>query len=101
MELRRLYGEKWNWCVKRPGVLGESADSLRVVHDCSFIIKDLTIFSVLNNITSVLHLKVRISSMALRVPEQQIVHIKKLLELPDDKIEGFLSALVQAKPGFQ
>lgn len=38
--------------------------------------------------------------MALRVPEQQIVHIKKLLELPDDKIEGFLSALVQAKPAF-
>jgi len=34
--------------------------------------------------------------MALRVPEQQIVHIKKFLKLPDDKIEGFLDALGKA-----
>ena len=38
--------------------------------------------------------------MALRVPEQQIVHIKKFLELPDDKIKGFLDALSKAGPQF-
>ena len=38
--------------------------------------------------------------MALRVPEQQIVHIKKFLELPEDKIEGFLEALSKAGPRF-
>ena len=38
--------------------------------------------------------------MPLRVPEQQIANIKKLLELPDDKIKGFLNALVEAEPTF-
>ncbi len=38
--------------------------------------------------------------MAFRVPEQQIANIKELLELPDDKIEGFLDALVKAEPAF-
>ncbi len=38
--------------------------------------------------------------MALRVPDQQIDHIKKFLELPDDKIEGFLDALSKAGPQF-
>ena len=38
--------------------------------------------------------------MALRVPEQQIVHIQKFLELPDDKIQGFLDALAKAGPQF-
>lgn len=38
--------------------------------------------------------------MALRVPEQQVVHIKKLLELPDDKIENFLDALAKEGPQF-
>ena len=34
--------------------------------------------------------------MALRVPEQQIVHIRKFLELPDDKIAEFLDVLANA-----
>ncbi len=38
--------------------------------------------------------------MALRVPENQIDHIKKFLELPDDKIAGFLDALSKAGPQF-
>jgi hypothetical protein len=38
--------------------------------------------------------------MALRVPEQQIANIKKLLELPDDKVNGFLDALAKAGPQF-
>ena len=38
--------------------------------------------------------------MALRVPDKQIDHIKKFLELPDDKIEGFLDALAKAGPQF-
>ena len=38
--------------------------------------------------------------MALKVPDQQIVHIKKFLELPDDKIKGFLDALAKAGPQF-
>jgi hypothetical protein len=38
--------------------------------------------------------------MALRVPEQQIPHIKALLELPDEKVEAFLAALVKAGPKF-
>ena len=38
--------------------------------------------------------------MALKVPEQQIDHIKKFLELPDDKIAGFLDALSKAGPQF-
>jgi hypothetical protein len=38
--------------------------------------------------------------MPLRVPEQQIVQIRKFLELPDDKIQGFLDALANAGPQF-
>lgn len=38
--------------------------------------------------------------MAFRVPAQQIVHIKKLLELPDDKVAEFLDALAKADPQF-
>ncbi|MBI3896514.1 MAG: hypothetical protein HY313_11350 [Acidobacteria bacterium] len=38
--------------------------------------------------------------MALIVPEPQIVHIRKFLELPDDKIEAFLDALAKAGPQF-
>lgn len=34
--------------------------------------------------------------MALRVPDQQIAHIKKFLQLPDDKIEAFLDALAKS-----
>jgi hypothetical protein len=38
--------------------------------------------------------------MALRVPDKQIVHIKKLLELPDDKVAKFLDALSKVGPQF-
>jgi hypothetical protein len=38
--------------------------------------------------------------MAFRVPQEQIGHIKKFLELPDEKIEGFLGALAGADPKF-
>src|ERR1017187_10207884 len=38
--------------------------------------------------------------MALRVPAQQISHIKTLAELPDEKIDRFLAALAQAGPKF-
>jgi len=38
--------------------------------------------------------------MALRVPEQQIPHIQRLVELPDDKIQAFLDALADAGPKF-
>lgn len=38
--------------------------------------------------------------MPLIVPEQQIVHIRKFLELPEDKIEAFLDALAKAGPQF-
>ena len=38
--------------------------------------------------------------MALTVPERQIEHIKDFLDLPDDKIEGFLDALAKAGPQF-
>jgi hypothetical protein len=38
--------------------------------------------------------------MALRVPEQHFDHIKKLLELPDEKISEFLKALAGAGPRF-
>jgi len=38
--------------------------------------------------------------MALRVPPQQIGHIKKFLELPDDKIKDFLDGLANAGPQF-
>lgn len=38
--------------------------------------------------------------MALIVPAQQVPHIKWLLELPDDKIEGFLGVLSKAGPQF-
>jgi hypothetical protein len=38
--------------------------------------------------------------MAFRVPPDQIGHIKKFLELPDEKIDGFLDALVKAGPQF-
>lgn len=38
--------------------------------------------------------------MALRVPVDQIGHIKKFLELPDDKIDKFLDALRNAGPQF-
>lgn len=38
--------------------------------------------------------------MALRVPESQIGHIKKFLELPDETIERFLVALTDAGPQF-
>ena len=38
--------------------------------------------------------------MALRVPDRQIEHIKQFLDLPDDKIEGFLDALAKVRPQF-
>ena len=38
--------------------------------------------------------------MALQVPNEQVVHIKKFLELPADKIAGFLDALSKAGPRF-
>jgi hypothetical protein len=38
--------------------------------------------------------------MSIRVPEQQVAYIKKLLELPEDKIDGFLSLLEKAGPQF-
>jgi hypothetical protein len=38
--------------------------------------------------------------MAFRVPADQIGHIKKFLELPDEKIDGFLDALSKADPQF-
>lgn len=38
--------------------------------------------------------------MALRVPPAQISHIKTFLELPDEKIEALLTALVKAGPKF-
>ncbi len=38
--------------------------------------------------------------MAFRVPPEQIGHIKKFLELPDEKIAGFLDALAKADPQF-
>lgn len=38
--------------------------------------------------------------MALRVPPEQIGHIKKFLELPDEKIGAFLDALAKAGPKF-
>ena len=38
--------------------------------------------------------------MALRVPPPQIAHIKTLLELPDEKIDGFLAAIAKAGPKF-
>lgn len=38
--------------------------------------------------------------MPLRVPQQQVVQIRKFLELPDDKIQGFLDALSKAGPQF-
>jgi hypothetical protein len=38
--------------------------------------------------------------MALRVPAPQISYIKMFLELPDEKIEGLLAALVKAGPRF-
>jgi hypothetical protein len=38
--------------------------------------------------------------MAFRVPPEQIGHIKKFLELPDEKISGFLDALAKAGPQF-
>ncbi|MBI2819318.1 MAG: hypothetical protein HYX73_04995 [Acidobacteria bacterium] len=34
--------------------------------------------------------------MALTVPDQQIAHIRKFLQLPDDKIEVFLDALAKS-----
>lgn len=38
--------------------------------------------------------------MAFKVPAQQIVHIKKLLELPDEKVAEFLDALAKVEPQF-
>ena len=38
--------------------------------------------------------------MALQVPKHYVEHIKKLLELPDDKIDAFVTALVDAAPQF-
>jgi len=38
--------------------------------------------------------------MALRVPAQQIPYVKKFLELPDEKIQGFLDALGATGPKF-
>jgi len=38
--------------------------------------------------------------MAFRVPQEQIGPIKKFLELPDEKIGGFLDALTGARPQF-
>ena len=41
-----------------------------------------------------------IEQMAFRVPPDQIGHIKKFLELSDEKIDGFLNALTKARPQF-
>jgi hypothetical protein len=38
--------------------------------------------------------------MAIRVPESQVVYIKKLLELPEEKIDKFLEVLGNAGPQF-
>jgi len=38
--------------------------------------------------------------MALTVPPPQIAYIKRLLEVPDETIKGFLGALVRAGPKF-
>lgn len=38
--------------------------------------------------------------MALRVPEQHIENVRKLLDIPDDKVQEFLDALAQAGPLF-
>jgi hypothetical protein len=38
--------------------------------------------------------------MAFKVPREQISHIKKFLELPDEKVAGFLAALAKAGPQF-
>jgi hypothetical protein len=38
--------------------------------------------------------------MDFRVPPEQISHIKKFLELPDEKIDGFLDTLKKAAPQF-
>jgi hypothetical protein len=38
--------------------------------------------------------------MAFLVPAEQIGHIKKFLELPDERIEEFLDALAKEKPQF-
>jgi hypothetical protein len=38
--------------------------------------------------------------MALTVPREQVEHIKKFLELPDDKVEEFLAALSKVGPQF-
>jgi hypothetical protein len=38
--------------------------------------------------------------MALTVPPLQVAHIKKFLELPDEKLAGFLGALSKAGPQF-
>ncbi len=38
--------------------------------------------------------------MAFRVPLEQIGYIKKFLELPDERIDGFLDALKKADPKF-
>jgi hypothetical protein len=38
--------------------------------------------------------------MAFRVPPEQINHVKKFLELPDEKAAGFLDALANAGPQF-
>jgi len=38
--------------------------------------------------------------MALTVPPQQVAHIKNFLQLPDDKVQGFLAALTEAGPQY-
>jgi hypothetical protein len=38
--------------------------------------------------------------MAFRVPEWQVDYVKEFLELPDDKVDGFLTALDRAGPQF-
>ena len=38
--------------------------------------------------------------MSLTVPPTQVAHIRKFLDLPDAKIEGFLDALTKAGPQF-
>jgi hypothetical protein len=38
--------------------------------------------------------------MAIRVPDPQVAYIKKLLELPEEKIDEFLEVLGQAEPQF-
>ena len=38
--------------------------------------------------------------MALKVPPEQIVYIKKFLELPDEKVNEFLAALTNVGPQF-